>query len=141
MPPTMAAAMIQGLVPSERTAGKAVLGSVVDDGTGVVVVVVVGAAADEAAKATTWFAEGASNKSAPNEGVGKWLAGVPIVALSSTAPDDELSPYSTPFEPMVHTRPAATTGGPPPTEALHRRCSPAGEAETWTAIGPLRQGR
>ena len=42
---------------------------------------------------------------------------------------------------MVQTSPAATIGGPPPADELHRRCKEAGEAETCTAIGPLWHGR
>ena len=80
MPPTMAAAMIQGFVPLGCAAGTAVDGIVVD-GPDVVVVVRAGAGADDAArKATTRCAEGASRRPAPTEGVGKWFAGAPMVA-------------------------------------------------------------
>jgi hypothetical protein len=58
------------------------------DGRPVVLVVVdLGVVVDDAVKATTRFAEGASSRSAPTEGVGKWLAGAPMVACSRTAPD------------------------------------------------------
>lgn len=82
MPPTVAAAMTQGLVPPGRSAG-AVFDGIVVDGPDVVGVVVVpaGAGPDEVArKATTRFDEGASRRPAPTEGVGKWFAGAPMVA-------------------------------------------------------------
>ena len=75
------------------------------------------------------------------EGVGKWLAGAPIVACFETAPVDGLRPYRVPFEPMVQTSPPATIGGPPPTEALQSNRSRAGASDAITAIGPFRQGR
>jgi len=72
IPPTMAAATTQGLVPLERTVvvGGVVVGRVVDD-RAAVVVVVVGAGADEAEKATTRSADGAMSRPAPKDGVGK----------------------------------------------------------------------
>ena len=80
MPPTMAAATIQGLFPPGCAAGSVVDGIVVDD-PDVVVVVRAGAAPDEVARnATTRFDEGASRRPAPTEGVGKWFAGAPMVA-------------------------------------------------------------
>ena len=42
---------------------------------------------------------------------------------------------------MVQTSPPATMGGPPPTDELQSRRSPAGESVVCTAMGPLRQGR
>jgi hypothetical protein len=85
MPPTTAAATIQGLVPPGCAAGSVVDGTVVDgtvvDGPDVVVVGRAGAGPDDAArKATTRSAEGASRRPAPTEGVGKWFAGAPMVA-------------------------------------------------------------
>ena len=92
MAPTMAAAMIQGLVPLGCTAGTAVDGTVVD-GPDVVAVVRPGGGADDAArKATTRCAEGASRRPAPTEGVGKWFAGAPMAACSWTAPEVGLRP-------------------------------------------------
>jgi hypothetical protein len=69
----MAAATTQGLAPLECTVGTVVVVSVVDDGVAVVVVVVVvvGAGADDAEKATTWSADGATSRPAPKDGVGK----------------------------------------------------------------------
>jgi len=102
MPPTMAATMIHGLVPPGCAAGTVVGGTVVDgtvvDGTvvddsEVVVAVRAAAGADDAAvKATTRSAEGASRRPAPTEGVGKWLAGAPMVARASTVPEVGLRP-------------------------------------------------
>ncbi len=56
---------------------------------GTVVVVVLLAVA---VKATTRSAEGASNRPAPTEGVGKWLAGAPMVACSRAVPEDGSRP-------------------------------------------------
>ena len=71
-------------------------------------------------------AEGARRRPAPTDGVGKWLAGAPIVACSRTAPVDGLRPYRTPFWPMVQTSPAATIGGPPPTRRAPQQAKPVG---------------
>ncbi len=62
---------------------------VVVDGRRRVEVVV---AADDVEKATTWSAEGANSSPAPTDGVGKWLAGAPMVACSCTAPEEGLRP-------------------------------------------------
>jgi len=74
-------------------------------------------------------------------GVGKWFAGTPIEACCRSAPVAESSPYKVPSWPMVHTSPAATIGGPPPTCAVQSRVSEAGESVTPTATGPLGHGR
>ena len=42
--------------------------------------------------ATIRFAEGASRRPVAMEGVGKWLAGAPMLACFETAPVDGLSP-------------------------------------------------
>jgi hypothetical protein len=109
-------------------------------GTVLVGTAVVDEVLDEgAAKATIRFAEGASRYPSPTLGVGKWFSGTPIDASCRTAPVEASSPYNVPFCPMVQTKPAATIGGPPPTEALQSRLSPGGE--TVTATVPLGQGR
>src|SRR5215469_8534646 len=92
-------------------------------------------------KATTFLAEGASRRSSPTLGVGKWLAGTPITACRRTAPVAGSRPYKTPFWPMVQIKPAAIIGGPPPLPELHSRRSPGGEVAARTALMPLRQGR
>jgi len=92
MPAPMAAAMIQGSVPLACAGGTLVDGSLVDgtvvDGPDVVVVVT----AEDALKATTRSAAGARKRPAPTDGVGKWLAGAPIVACSRTAPEEASRP-------------------------------------------------
>jgi hypothetical protein len=47
---------------------------------------------EDAVKATTRFAEGASRRPSPTLGVGKWLAGTPIEACCRTVPVEGSSP-------------------------------------------------
>ena len=62
---------------------------VVVEGAEVVVVVVV---VEDAENATMRLAAGARRRPAPTDGVGKWLAGAPMVACSRTAPVAGSSP-------------------------------------------------
>jgi hypothetical protein len=116
--------------------GALVVGALVV-GALVVGVLVVGVAV----KATTLLDVGARRSPSPTLGVGKWFAGTPIETCWRTVPVEGSSPYSVPSCPMVHTRPAATIGGPPPTREVHSTVSEAGDAVTATATVPLGHGR
>ena len=94
-----------------------------------------------ARNATTRSDAGASNSPAPTLAVGKWLAAVPIDTCWRTAPLEGSSPYNTPLRPTVHTKPAATIGGPPPTAERHLTSNAGGDALTCRAIGPVTHGR
>jgi hypothetical protein len=136
------AAMAHPLTPEDGDAGAPVVVVVGRDAlveVAVVVVVVVGEPV--AAKATTRNEDGARNNPAPTAGVAKWLLSTPTAARVTTLPVVGLRPYRVPFWLIVHTRPAAMRGGPPPTAARPSTRRPAGAAVAWTAMGPAKQGR
>ena len=88
----MTAAATKGSVPPPGAGGAADAGRAVVLVEAAEVVVVLDALADDARKATIRYAEGARRRPPATVGVGKWLAGAPIVACSRTPPDDGLRP-------------------------------------------------
>ena len=98
------------------------------------------AARPRAGKAMTFCAQAASSRPSPKPGVGKWLAGTPMLAWRLVLPVAGSSPYSLPSCPIVQTSPAARIGGPPPVPDFQSSRSRGGDLAARTAMMP-RQAR